>query len=104
MTTAEEQAHRLQLAKWCGWHNIPAPSGPIVDAFVKAMGANQYGVEETWDAFVWFCNGWDASAERCAALVEGRTGKGAYAQSTGAYRILTSAADEIRATVLHCRT
>lgn len=54
-------AHRLQLAKWCKLHNIPAPSGPAVDAFVAEMGANQYGVEETWDAFVWFRHGWEAA-------------------------------------------
>lgn len=59
-TRAQEQAHRLQLAKWCALHKMDVPSGPIVDAFVKAMGSNQYGVEETWDAFVWFQSGFEA--------------------------------------------
>jgi hypothetical protein len=57
---AQEQAHRAQLARWCVMNKIPAPSGPVVDAFVQAMGANQYGVEETWDAYVWFKSGWEA--------------------------------------------
>lgn len=54
-------AHRLQLAKWCKLYHFPAPSGPVVDAFVAAMGDNQYGVEETWDAFVWFRLGFEAT-------------------------------------------
>lgn len=60
---AQEAAHRTQLAKWCMQRRIsPVPSGPVVDAFVVAMGDNQYGVEETWDAFCWFRNGFQHGA------------------------------------------
>lgn len=55
----DELAHRLQLAKWCGLHSIPVPIGAAVDAFVAAMAGRHYGVEETWDAFVWFRQGWE---------------------------------------------
>lgn len=58
-TAAQEQAHRLQLAKWCAMHKMPAPTGPVVDAFVTEMGAKHYGVEETWDAYLWFKSGWE---------------------------------------------
>lgn len=67
---ADQLAHRLQLAKWCALHNMPVPTGAVVDAFVAAMGANQYGVEETWDAFAWFRNGWDARHD--CAMVRGQ--------------------------------
>lgn len=59
-------AHRLQLAKWCKLYHFPAPSGPVVDAFVEAMGTNQYGVEETWDAFCWFRHGFEAAGASLA--------------------------------------
>lgn len=59
----DELIHRLQLARWCGLHKFPVPAGPVVDAFVVAMGANQYGVEETWDAFVWFRQGFEAATK-----------------------------------------
>lgn len=62
MNKPEELAHRLQLAKWCALHKMPVPVGPVVDAFVAAMGStHHYGVEETWDAFCWFRHGFNAA-------------------------------------------
>ena len=40
--------------------------------------------------------GRDTVIEECAALVESRAGSGPYAESMGAHRILTSAAEAIR--------
>jgi len=39
----------------------------------------------------------DKIIEECAAVVESRAGNGPYAESMGAHRVLTSAADAIRA-------
>lgn len=58
----DAQRHREQIAKWCVLHKFPAPTGPVVDAFVTAMEGRQYGVEETWDAWVWFRDGFQHGA------------------------------------------
>jgi hypothetical protein len=36
--------------------NMPAPD--VLAAFEKEMEGKQYGLEETWDAFCWFRDGW----------------------------------------------
>lgn len=61
--------HIDQLAKWCGYHGLIPPTGAVVDAFALAMGDNQYGVEETWDAFCWFRNGFNAAGAKPASAV-----------------------------------
>lgn len=55
--------HARQLARWCEMHDLPMPTGAVVDLFALAMGKNQYGVEETWDAFCWFKCGFNAAKE-----------------------------------------
>ena len=66
----KSQRHHAQLAKWAKWHGFTPKSGPVVDAFALAMGDNQYGVEETWDAYCWFRNGFNAAGAVAPSAIE----------------------------------
>ena len=62
----KEQRHLDQLAKWASYHGMIPETGEVARAFAQAMGDNEYGIEETWDAFCWFRNGFNSAGARSA--------------------------------------
>lgn len=52
--------------EWVTFHGILPPAPDVLDAFHEEMDGYQYGVEETWDAFCWFRDGWLARTPESA--------------------------------------
>lgn len=54
----------------CMHHAVLPPAPDVLAAFDKEMEGREYGYEETWDAFMWFRDGWLARSDTASERAE----------------------------------